>query len=93
MVWGGIVVMTWMSAALVSDSFCGAQSWWLIISTMLACVSSLAAIRVQWMAFRVVLWSVGNASPTCDQSHGAFYYNAPRFFSIFSDKFMMNNPM
>ena len=55
--------MTWMSTAVVSGSFCDVQSWWLIISTVLVCVSSLAAIRAQWMAFRVVLWSVGNARP------------------------------
>ena len=37
--------MTWMSTAVVSGSFCDVQSWWLIISTVLVCVSSLAAIR------------------------------------------------
>ena len=48
---------------MVSGSFCGVQSLWLTISTVLVCVSSLTAILAQWMASRVVLWSTGNARP------------------------------
>ena len=51
-----------ISALLVIGSCCGVQSLWLIISMVVVCVCSLAAIRVQWMASNVVLWSVGCAN-------------------------------
>jgi hypothetical protein len=50
-------------SGFVSGSCCGVQSLWFIIRIVIVCVSSLVAILAQWRASRVVLWSVGNASP------------------------------
>ena len=58
---GGMVAIMCMSSFVVSGSWCGVRSLWLIIRMMLVCASSLAASPTQWMASRVVLWSVGNA--------------------------------
>ena len=52
-----------MSRCLLSGIVCVVQSVWLIISMVIVCVSSLAAIRAQCMASTVVLRSVGNARP------------------------------
>ena len=62
MVCGGIVARMCMSG-FVSGNCCGVQSLWFIIRIVVVWVSSLAAILAQWMALRVVLWSVGNANP------------------------------
>ena len=61
---GGIVANMCMSALVVSGSCCGVQSLWLAIRMVIVCASSLAAILAQWMASKVVLWSVGNARPS-----------------------------
>ena len=52
-----------MCTLLVSESCCDVQSLWLIIRMVIVLASSLAAILAQWMAFGVVLWFVGYASP------------------------------
>ena len=51
-----------MFALMVSGS-CDVQSLWLTMKMVIACASSLAAIRAQWMASKVVSLSVGYARP------------------------------
>ena len=42
---------------------CVVQSLWLIMRILMVSTSSLAAMRAQWMASIVVLWSVWCARP------------------------------
>lgn len=60
---GGMVARICMFTLLVIGSCCGVHSLWLTIRMVTARASSLAAIRAQWMASRVVLWPMECARP------------------------------
>lgn len=60
--YGGMVAIVCMSTCVVSGS-CDVQSLWLSIRMVIVCVSSLASILAQWMASKVVMWSMEYARP------------------------------